>query len=129
MLLKAAPPFKQQLCSPSFLFQLFRDHLSKDAMSQLVNMPDYNGDTPLHILSRMVSGTAPRNYTASQFARAEGEEELRRKMLNTLIDCGADVSQCAGGLGDNSSIILLYPGAEQDAIDDIQFTILGKCFD
>jgi len=46
-----------------------------------------------------------------------------------LIDCGADVSQCAGGIGDqvgNGNVILLYPGAEQDANDDIQFTILDS---
>lgn len=72
-------------------------------MGTLVNMPTYTGETALHILGRMAS---PRG---SSYSRGEGEEELRRKMFMTLVDCGADITLC-------------------DSPDplDAQFTILGR---
>lgn len=87
------------------MFQLFRDHLDKESMSTLVNMPSYTGETALHILGRMAS---PRG---SSYSRGEGEEELRRKMFMTLVDCGADITLC-----------------ESPDPLDAQFTILGTVY-
>ena len=64
-------------------------------MRQLANMPDYHGETVVQVLERMQTGP-PRQgglgVGGSLGRIGEGEDEMRRKMLQTLLSCGADLS-------------------------------------
>jgi hypothetical protein len=64
--------------------QIFRASVPEPSMLALAMQTDFNGDTPLVELQRMIIEAANRSTAAS----CCGDEELRKKMFITLVAAG-----------------------------------------